>query len=150
MRISVSGILMSSLLLPLSAFADDWSKEQQEVLAFEEACTNPQDPNEAKACYHEDYVGWSRGSPVALSKNDLLKLIDDEFATTETESLLFKPVSVIVKGNMAVVSYIIVGKATDKRTNEVEHYIHRWTDVSIKDGGKWYWISDHGEDISGD
>jgi hypothetical protein len=150
MRISRSVILMASLLLPLIAFAEDWSKEQQEVLASEEACINAETANERKACYHEDYVGWSMGSPVALSKSDILKLIDDDYATTENETLLFKPVSVIVKGNMAVVSYVEAGTSTDKRTNEVEFLVSRWTDVLIKDGGKWQWISDHGEDISGD
>jgi L-lactate utilization protein LutB len=55
---------------------------------------------------------------------------------------------VIVKGNMAVVTYIDAGKIKNKSTNEVQEYIQRWTDVCLKDGGKWYWISDHGVDIS--
>ena len=49
---------------------------------------------------------------------------------------------------MGVVSYVDAGKITNKRTNEVEYYTQRWTDVCIKDGGKWYWILDHGVDIS--
>ena len=147
---SRTGISVLSLLLPLIAFAEDWSKEQQEVLAFEQACINAKNANELKACFHNDYVGWGMDSTIALSKNEILKSIDDGFATSDSESLVFKPVSVIVKGNMAVISYINAGKNTNKSTNEVEYYTQRWTDVCLKDGGKWYWISDHGVDISTD
>ena len=148
MKKTSASILTFSLLLPLTTFAEDWSKEQQEVLAFEEVCINSRDPNEYKACYHEDYVGWGLGAPVTYSKSDVLKGIDEDFATSDTETLLFKPVSVVVKGNMAVVNSVVIGKSTNKRTTEVEYYTHRWTDVCFKDGDKWYWISDHGEDIS--
>ena len=139
---------MLSLLLPLIAFAEDWSKEQEEVLAFEEACINSKNANELKACFHEDFVGWGVGSTVALSKSDRLKFIDDEFATVDIDILLFKPVSVIVKGNMAVVSDVMTVKVTNKRTSEEKYITGRWTDVLIKEDGNWYWISDHGEDIS--
>jgi hypothetical protein len=49
--------------------------------------------------------------------------------------MLFKPVSVIVKGNMAIISYIDSDKSTNKTTKEVEHSTTRWTDVCLKDGG---------------
>jgi len=144
------GILVSVLLLPLTVFAENWTKEQQEVLAFEEACIAAQNADELKACFHQDYVGWGMTSPVPLSNSDQVKLIDESFASFETESLLFKPLSVVVKGNMAVVTYIDAGKSTNKSTDEVEYYTHRWTDVCLKDGGKWYWIADHGVDITTD
>jgi hypothetical protein len=68
----------------------------------------------------------------------------------EQRKRLFKPLSVIVKGNMAVISYIDSSKSTNKTTKEVTYSTQRWTDVCLKDGGKWYWISDHGVDISQD
>jgi hypothetical protein len=144
------GILVPVLLLPLIAFAEDWTKEQQEVLAFEEACITTKVANELKGCFHKDYVGWGEGSSVPYSKNDRLKFIDDAFESFDAKSLLFKPLSVIVKGNMAVVTYIAADKSTNKGTKEVKYSTQRWTDVCLKDGGKWYWISDHGVDISSD
>lgn len=138
------------LLLPLTVFGEDWTKEQEEVLAFEQACIEAKSADVLNECFHRDYVGWGMGSPVPLTKSEQTKLIADNFASYETESLLFKPLSVVVKGNMAVVNYISAGKSTDKRTDESEYYIHRWTDVCLKDGGKWYWIADHGVDISDD
>lgn len=141
-------LLVSALLLPLMALAENWTKEQQEVLAFEEVCIAAQNADDVNACFHEDYVGWGMDSPVPLSKTDQIRLIEDSFARTETESLLFKPLSVVVKGNMAVVNYIAAGVSTNKSTDEVEYYTHRWTDVCLKEGGRWYWIADHGEDIT--
>lgn len=144
----LTGMLLSAALLPLGVFAEDWTREQQEVLAFERACVAAKTAEQLKACFHEDYVGWGMESPVPLSKEELSKIIDATFDDTTNESILFKPLSVVVKGNMAVVSYIDSGTSTNNRTDEVELYMQRWTDVCVKDGGKWYWISDHGVDIS--
>ena len=144
----LTGILVSAVLLPLTVFAEDWTREQQEVLAFERACIAAKTGDDLKACFHEDYVGWGMASPVPLSKEEVSTIIDATFDDTTNESVLFKPLSVVVKGNMAVVSYIDSGKSTNNRTDEVEYYMQRWTDVCLKDGGKWYWISDHGVDIS--
>jgi len=142
--------LVTALLLPILASGEDWTEEQQEVLAFEEACITSKNADELIGCFHQDYVGWGMDYTVPVSKPDLLKIIADDFENFDSESLLFKPVSVIVKGNMAVVSYINSGKITNKTTNEVEYYTQRWTDVCLKEGGKWTWISDHGVDLSSD
>jgi hypothetical protein len=148
MRKLATGICAYVLLLPLTALAQEWTKEQQEVLAFEQACVTAKSAEEAKACFHEDFVGWGAGVTFPTSKKERLPFIDDDFATNDRQSLLFKPLSVIVKGNMAVVTYIDAGKTKNKSTNEVKDYMARWTDVCLKEGGKWYWISDHGVDIS--
>lgn len=144
------GALVVSLLLPLMVLAENWTKEQQEVLAFEEACVTSNDASVLKDCYHKDFIGWGMGSAVPTSKNDRLALIDDDYENFEFKSLLFKPLSVIVKGNMAIITYVDSAKTTDKRTKEVNYYTGRWTDICLKDGGRWYWISDHGVNISSD
>ena len=56
-----------------------------------------------QACFHEDFVGWGVGMTFPTSKKDRLALINDQFASKDRQSLLFKPMSVIVKSNMAVV-----------------------------------------------
>lgn len=150
MRNITRTLFLSALLLPSISAAEEWTKEQQEVLAFEEACLTTKVASELKGCFHKDFVGWGEGSTVPTSKTDRLKFIDDSFASFDGTQLLFKPLSVIVKGNMAVVTYIDSGKSTNKVTKEVEYWTQRWTDVCLKDGGKWYWISDHGVDISSD
>jgi hypothetical protein len=148
MKIKSRIIVVSALLLPMFASAEDWTKEQMEVLAFEEACVTTNDADEFMGCFHKDFVGWGLGSPVPTSTTDRLKLTADGFENFESDSLLFKPISVIVKGNMAVISYIQTTKSKNKTTDEVEYSTQQWTDVCLKEDGKWTWISDHGVDIS--
>ena len=148
MKIKTRICLVSVLLIPMFAAAEDWSKEQMEVLKFEEACISAKNADDLISCFHEDFVGWGQGYTVPTSKSDRIKWIVDRFENNDFETMLFKPVSVIVKGNMAIISYIDSSKSTDKTTKEVEYSTQRWTDVCLKDGGKWYWISDHGIDIS--
>ncbi len=143
-------LLAVVMLLPICASADNWSKEQLEVLKFEEACVATKDADDFIACFHEDFVGWGQGSTVPTTKTDRLKFIADGFGNSDSETLLFKPLSVIVKGNMAVVTYIQTSKTTNNATDEVEYSTQRWTDVCLKEDGQWTWISDHGVDISGD
>jgi hypothetical protein len=142
--------LVSVLLLPIVAFADDWTSEQQEVLAFEKACVSATSASQLMDCFHKDFVGWGQGSTIPTSKADRRKGVENGFENSESETMLFKPLSVIVKGNMAVVSYIDWSKSINKTTKEVTYSTQRWIDVCLKDGGKWYWISDHGVDISND
>jgi len=150
MKIKSRIFVTAALLLPMFACADDWTKEQMEVLAFEEACVTTNDVDEFMGCFHKDFVGWGLGSQVPTSTTDRLKLMADGFENYESDSLLFKPISVIVKGNMAVISYIQTTKSKNKNTDEVEYSTQRWTDVCLKEGGKWTWIADHGVDISSD
>ena len=145
-----SVLLGAAMLLPIYGSAGDWSKEQMEVLKFEEACVSTKNADELIGCFHDDFVGWGLGSTVTTSKADRTKIIADWFANNESEILFFKPVSVIVNGDMAVISYVTSTKSTDKNTKEVEYTQERWTDVCLKDGGKWFWISDHGVDITSD
>ena len=148
MKIKTQICLVSVLLLPILAFAEDWSKEQKEVLAFEEACITATDADDFIGCFHEDFVGWGQGFTVPTSKADRLKFIADSFENYDSKMLLFKPLSVIVKGDIAVVSYIETRKITNNTTEKVEYSTQGWTDVCLKEGGKWTWIADHGVDLS--
>lgn len=143
-------ILITVLLIPGYILAGDWSKEQMEVLKFEEACVTSKSAEQLINCFHKDFVGWGQNTTVVTSKTDRIKSIKDGFDNNDSESMLFKPISVIVKGNMAIVSYIDSSKSTNKTTKKVTYSTSRWIDVCIKEDGKWYWISDHGVNISND
>ena len=148
MKIKTRIFLVSALLLPLTASAEDWTEEQKEVLAFEEACVTTKDIDEFAGCFHDDCVGWGQGYPVPTSKDDRSKTNADSFESFDSETLLFNPISVIVKGDMAIVSYLQTSKITNKATKEVEYSTQAWTDVCLKERGKWTWIADHGTDLT--
>jgi ketosteroid isomerase-like protein len=149
-KIKTRIFLVSALLLPLTASAEDWTEEQKEVLAFEEACVTTKDIDEFAGCFHDDFVGWGQGYPVPTSKDDRSKTNADSFESFDSETLLFNPISVIVKGDMAIVSYLQTSKITNKATEEVEYSTQAWTDVCLKERGKWTWIADHGTDLTDD
>jgi ketosteroid isomerase-like protein len=149
-KIKTRIFLVSALLLPLTASAEDWTEEQKEVLAFEEACVTTKDVDEFAGCFHDDFVGWGQGYPVPTSKDDRSKTNADSFESFDSETLLFNPISVIVKGDMAIVSYLQTSKITNKATEEVEYSTQAWTDVCLKERGKWTWIADHGTDLTDD
>ena len=75
MKKLLMGASVFTMLVPLTAWAQDWTKAQQEVLDFEEACITTKSVDEFKDCFHRDYVGWGIDSTVAPSKNDILKII---------------------------------------------------------------------------
>ena len=139
-------IYLFAILLPQSAFAENWSNAQQEVLTFAESCMTAKNADVLLGCFHDDYVGWAMAA-VPLTKADRQKPLRNNLENFDREILLFKPISVIVKGDMAVISYIITGKYTDKATGEIGYYGQRWTDVLVKEGDRWGYISDHGQSL---
>lgn len=146
MNKKIIGTFLLIALTPLSGYAEDWSDEQQEVLSFAESCMTAGNADAFLECFHDDYVGWAMFQ-VPLTKADRQKPIRNAFENFESEMMLFKPLSVIVRGNMAVISYIVSTKDTDKATDEISYSTQRWTDVLVKEGNRWSYISDHGESL---
>ncbi len=126
------------------AFAEEWTKEQQELLEWEEACISTNDYDQWVSCFHDDFVGWGMGFPVPTSKSDRAKANVDDFETFYSEVLLFKPLSVVMHGNTAIIIYIANRKTTNNDTQEVTYTTSLWTDVCLREDGNWYWIADHG------
>ena len=133
-------------ILPFAAIADEWSAEQQEVIDFEITCWNADTAEETAACFNEDYEGWVLAAIVPMNKADRVALAADSFDDSLTVNL-FKPMSVIIKGNVAVVNYVIFYEVKDAETGEVENFAQRWIDVAAKENGKWSWISDFGRNV---
>ena len=100
-------LVVSILLFPMFATAENWTQDQQEVLAFEEGCISTDDADELISCFHDDFVGLGIGmGSVPTSKADRAKMIVDDFENSDADLVLFKPLSVYVNGNMAVISYV--------------------------------------------
>ena len=138
--------ILLAFLSPLAA-AEDWSEEQKEVLAWEEECISASVRTDWLECFHEDFVGWGNNYPAPTTKPDREKRSVDGFESFKSDLLLFKPISVQIYGNTAVINYIDTRKNTNKTTNEVTYNTSHWTDVAIKEGGNWYWIADHGSNV---
>ena len=135
---------LSLITLPLYTVANEWTPEQREVLAAQKHCVAITDADQKNDCFHKDFVGFGMNlGPMTTTKKDRRKLRADN-SSVQFEHVLFKPLSVYVNGNFAVVNYVAWTKQTNKKTGEETMEIGRWMDVLLKDNGKWSWIADHG------
>ncbi len=150
MRRSVFAALVLAVFLPLAAQAQQWTAAQHEVWEFEEACWASPNAEALLPCFHDDYLGWSIGSTVPLSKEDRRPFFARGFETEETVFLFLKPLAIKVHGNVAIVLYLATTTSKNKATGEETTVTQRWTDICLKDGDGWTWIADHGAVISQD
>jgi hypothetical protein len=148
MRQVLAFVLFAVLMLPAAATAQQWSAEQQEVWEFELGC---QVSKEAfLECFHEDYVAWGNGSlGVPTNRADMLEIGGRRWDENEIVFLHMKPLSIDVRGDMAVVLVIYTVTERNRETGAISTSIERWTDICLKEDGQWYWIADHGSPIGG-
>ena len=148
----MSSVAVATLVATLFAFAPppapQWSAEQQEVWDFELGC---QASKEAWIdCFHDDYVAWGDMSlGVPANKADVVAIGGRNWDTTEVLLVHLKPMEITVRGNMAVALVVYTSTVRNNETGEVITQSMAWTDVCMKEGGRWYWIADHGTVVDG-
>ena len=147
MNTLVAAVVVALLSAPAAPVpAQQWSAEQQEVWDFEEACWRTEDVASTLPCFHDDFVGWGNpdGVGVPTSKADREASFTRSFATEETTWVRLKPLEIHVHGDMAVAIYIATITVKNKATGEETTATERWTDVCLRENGRWSWIADHG------
>ena len=132
------------LVLPLTARAQTWSAAQQEVWDFELECFNAivtDDLQVRHACFHNDYVGWSPGAPVPMPYSP--ERDEWNLARVNAKFAEATPLNILVYGNFAVVHYMVRGTNIREDGSSQTNWT-AWTDILLKEDGKWSWIADHG------
>lgn len=147
MHRTLVAVLALGVFLPLTAQAQQWTAEQQEVWEFEEACWASQDLESNMACFHDDFFGWGTDSPLPTSKADRRPFFARRFETQESVFLYLKPLAIHVHGDVAIVVYFAVNTLKNKASGEETTYVDRWTDICLKEGSRWMWIADHGSPV---
>jgi hypothetical protein len=143
MRRTFSNVFALALFLPLTAHAQQWSAEQQEVWDALAACTDAQG-EEFIACFHDDFTGWFFGNGVPLNKADRRAGGIRSFETYEPVWHYLKPLSIDVRGDVAIVLYVGYFVSRNRATGEETSSTTNWTDIMVRDGGRWLWLADHG------
>jgi len=92
--------------------------------------------------FHPDYLGWDDSSPLPSTKDDLQKWFQIYMAGSKTLAYEIKPVGIRVHGDFAFADYYysLLSERDGKRKTEEG----RWTDILMKQGGKWLIIGDNG------
>ena len=129
-----------------SAVAQGSVDDQALVWAtIEEAWTAQErgDNNWVDRMLSADFMGWPSESPAPRSKGSTRMW--ERFNGEQTKGLGHElyPLSIVVHGDMAVVHYLFtsVYQNRDKRTVTTNG---RYTDVLVRDGSDWKFISWHG------
>lgn len=90
-----------------------------------------------------DFMGWPNESPAPRSKGSTRMW--ERFNGEQNKSLSHElyPLSIVVHGDMAVVHYLF-STAFQTRDKKTVVSNGRFTDVLVRDGGEWKFISWHG------
>jgi Domain of unknown function (DUF4440) len=130
------------------AAAQTWTSEQQEIWQFEQKqwqMEKDKDASWIETMVHPNLRYWGIGSPVPQDKASLARWNRYESAYGRVLEQELYPIAATITGNVAVVQYRYqIARENDKKERETVwgHY----TDVLIKENGKWLFIAWEGGD----
>ena len=140
----LAAVLLATL--PSAVSAGDWSAEQKEVWGAIEACDQAYAAKNSDVfldCIHDDFSGWLYTEPVPRGKSTFENIGMHFFKTRDVVASELRPIDIEVYDNVAVIHYFFVNVTKDPKGEE-SYEQGRWTDIMLKEGGKWRWIADHG------
>jgi ketosteroid isomerase-like protein len=138
-------LLAAGTLLHQPVKAQEWSASQKEVLKVVNdywAVMAKGDLAGFFDYFHTDYLGWDEGSTLPSTKSESQKALQFFTAGSKISFYEIKPVGVRVFGDYAYVHYYYTMVIEKDGKKKVES--GRWTDILMKQGGKWLCIGDHG------
>jgi Domain of unknown function (DUF4440) len=147
-RLPLALLTLALLAIVPAASAQTWSPEQQELWKLEELqwkLSAARDSSWIEKMVHPSLSYWDRTSPAPQTKASLL--LWDRYNNSSSTVLaqeLF-PIAIVITGNVAVVQYTYsIARENYKKDREMS--TGRYTDVFVKDGGKWLFIAWAGGD----
>ena len=135
-----------TLLVSPQIYAQELSPAQRELWQALEACVDNfvnEDLEGVLDCIHYDFSGWQYGDAVPRNKDYFEKFSPLDFESTEVLAHELRPISIRVFGDFAVAHYSSVS-AIRGADGEIVRERARWTDVLIRENGRWRWVADHG------
>ena len=84
------------------------------------------------------------GSEAINTKKDNVKWINYSWGKNAVLFWDITPIGVVLHDDIAVVHYYYTTISKDKKSGKETTDKGRWTDVILKDGGKWRLVADHG------
>ena len=150
--VSIVAIALACSAFAGTATAQAWSPEQQEVWALEQQqwkMAAAKDMSWIDSMVHPNMRFWETGDPMPRDKASLKHWSRyDSDNSTMLQHELF-PISVTVTGNVAVAMYHY-REARENFKKEREIVIGQYTDVLIKENGRWMFIAWTGGQIKSD
>ena len=140
--------LLCLVLLPTLSFAQTWNAEQQEVWKLEEQqwqMAKDKDLSWIDKMVHSNISYWDVDQPAPQNKASLQRWnrYNNSNATVLEQELF--PISMTITGNIAVAQYRY-SVARENYKKERETVTGRYTDVLVKEGGRWLFVAWAGGD----
>jgi ketosteroid isomerase-like protein len=134
------------VLLPISAPAQQWSAEQQEVWQAVVDCWAAYDAGNRAAsedCFHEDYSFWWAEDVLPFGKHVVREYHANFTDLNQTVMYDRRPAGIIVRGDCALVHWGVRGFTRDADGNQDE-WVERISMMMIKKDGKWRYLGGGG------
>ena len=141
-------VIAIALLLPTVAGAQTWTVEQQELWRLEEQqwkMAAAKDLTWIETMVHPSAVVWGNEFPAPQNRTSLSRWGRYSVQNTTTLEQELFPIAIQITGSVAVVHYRYrVAQENAKKEREI--VTGRYTDVFIRDGNRWLFITWAGGD----
>jgi hypothetical protein len=149
-RIAVATGLV--LAFAAGARAQTWSAEQQEIWRLEEQQWKmgaAKDLSWIDSMTHPNLVYWDNDVPAPQNRASLARWSKYQSGASTTLEQELYPLALTITGNVGVAQYYYraVRESSDKKRTTVTG---RYTDVFVKEGGRWLFITWAGGDDPAD
>jgi hypothetical protein len=120
-----------------------WSDAQNEVWNVVLTYCRIRQADELMKYIHDEYTGWYSLDPMPVDKAPLRPWIINDENTRKTMIITIAPAGMKVFDNIAIAHYYYMELYRDEEGKQKSEQ-GRWTDVLMKQDGKWLLIADHG------
>jgi hypothetical protein len=146
--VSLTAVSLALCAFTALASAQTPSQDQQDVWKVEQqqwAMTKAKDDTWLDTMVHPNLRFWETGAPMPRDRASLKhwSRFGNENATVLEQELF--PISTTITGNVAVVQYRYM-YARENYKKERDTVTGHYTDILMKDGGKWLFIAWEGGD----
>jgi ketosteroid isomerase-like protein len=146
MRLQSVFCALALILASAPSFAQGSADDQAAVWAAVETLWTAEergDTDWVDSMLSADFMGWPSQSPAPRSKASTRMWA--RFNANQAKGLTHElyPLSIVVHGDVAIVHYLYTS-AMQGRDKSVEIENGRYTDVLVRDGGAWKFLSWHG------
>lgn len=135
------------LLLASPASSQQLNQQQKEVWKTVKAVNDAWKAGkirELEKYYHSDFTGWYPEDPFPTRKWQDMVWAKHIKATRSIKFIFNHPMRILVKGNIAIAQYYSAGMSLAKKDKKQKYSTIQWTDVWIKEGGRWKILATHG------
>jgi hypothetical protein len=148
--LAIVAISLGITLFTGPAFAQTWSTEQQELWKLEEQqwkMAAAKDTSWMDTMVHPNLRYWETGDPMPRDRASLKRWARyNTENSTVLEQEIF-PISATITGNVAVMQYHYI-IASENHKKERKTVTGRYTDVLVKENGRWLFVAWAGGDDS--